>query len=70
MYIMCSVLYYRIVTTVERHRKYYHEFIAGSVYLYESQVNNTGGNEQVVFPKFLCSTVVTAFGYGNVDYDC
>ena len=44
--------YYRVITTVERDTGKYHEFIAGIVYECTARVNNTGGNERVMFPRY------------------
>ena len=44
--------YYRVITTVERDTGKYHEFIAGIVYECAARVNNAGGNERVMFPRY------------------
>ena len=44
--------YYKIITTVERDTGKYNEFIAGIVYECAARVNNTGGNERVMFPRY------------------
>ena len=46
------MVYYRIITTVERDTGKYHEFIAGIVYECAARVNNAGGNERVMFPTY------------------
>ena len=59
-------IYYRIITTVERDTEKYHEFIAGIVYECAARVNNTGGNERVMFPRYRVHTVVIMFlSYAN-----
>ena len=45
-------IYYRIIITVERDTGKYHEFIAGIVYECAARVNNAGGNERVMFPRY------------------
>ena len=37
---------------VERDTGKYHEFIAGIVYECAARVNNAGGNERVMFPRY------------------
>ena len=49
---MSTILLYRIITTVERDTGKYHEFIAGIDYECVARVNNTGGNERVMFPRY------------------
>ena len=62
--------YYRVITTVERDTGKYHEFIAGIVYECAARVNNTGGNEQVMFPRYRVHTVVIMLlSYANVKND-
>ena len=51
-------VYYRVITTVERDTWKYHEFIAGIVYECAARVNNTGGSERVMFPRYRVHTVV------------
>ena len=47
-----------VITTVERDTGKYHEFIAGIVYKCAARVNNTVGNERVMFPRYRVRTVV------------
>ena len=62
--------YYRVITTVERDTGKYHEFIAGIVYECAARVNNTGGNERVMFPRYRVHTVVIMLlSYENVKND-
>ena len=39
-----------MITTVERGTGKHHSFIAGIVYECAARINNTGGNERVMFP--------------------
>ena len=48
----------------------YHEFIAGIVYKCAARVNNTGGNERVMLPRYHVHTVVIMLlSYANVKND-
>ena len=52
--------------TAERDTGKYHEFIAGIVYECAARVNNTRGNERVMFPSYRVHTVVIMlFSYAN-----
>ena len=69
---MCIyILYYRIITTVERDTGKYHEFIAGIVYECAARVNNAGGNELVMFPRYrvLYTVVIMLLSYANAKND-
>ena len=44
--------YHRVITIVECNTRKYDEYIAGIVYKCEVLINNTGGNEKVMFPSY------------------
>ena len=51
-------------------QKSYHKFIAGIVYKYVARVNNSGGNEQVMLPRYRILPVAIMFlQCANVNYD-
>lgn len=54
VFFVCDAL----ITTVECDTRKYYEFFTGIVYDCEGQVNNTGGNERVMFPRYHIQAVV------------
>ena len=55
---------------MERDTGKYHEFIAGIVYECAARVNNIGGNEREMFPRYRVHTVVIMLlSYANVKND-